>query len=817
MIRLGLKYRSEASRIKILMKAGVLSLRYYEEQRGLSFTTVEAAAKDYLNTGEKLGIKPHLYFSPIYYATQLSFKPSTGLLIDYLTRGGTAGLDPSPLFQSQYYLRENEDVKKAGVNPLSHYLEYGYAEGRSPNALFDPIWYCFKYPDIDHQREDAFSHYLRFGAGEDRFPNGGFERNWYLSAYPEVAAFGEEALIHYLRVGEAAGLKPNPFFDPVAYAQKHGAEIEDGALSHYLFKSGLRAKERLGEFDPVEYIARNPGAEQDPLCHYLASRHVRRPEEQDRVHDSASCPSASVAELSLPQKVYLDDAYSLSSNDFDMFREARLRSSDQSKPDVSISVIVVADRDGACLSQTLQALDAVRVKDAEVIVIHRSEGIRAAQAESIAKQHVVTASESRSFIVLRAGDVPDLNFWQAARAGLDRGSDITVFDTFYRQDGRYFPVLLPGFNPLFLAQVGWDCARFAVSGRLFASWLRIADQGQFDGEAFVAFVIRSSGEMPAAATRHAAFPLVEIPDIRTVLDESRSRNLYIWYGKDEGRPVVRLTCSLVILTKDNSGLVKQLIDSALRTSANRIANIVVVPSSAKDENTRMSLDLLMHQRSTSIVWYDKSFNFSDKCNLGATHALGDIVVFLNDDIVPISDGWLDRLLEPFQSPRVGITGAQLLYPGGRSQHSGMFVTKGGVTGHTLKGADIRSGDYLAMCSLPRNVSVTTGAVLAIRRLLFEDLNGFDLSLANYIQDVDLCLRVRESGWDIVFCPHALLIHFETVTLSPEIDHPKISEARGREFQHFMRRWSRVLSKGDPYHNDSVDPADDSMRTLRLFL
>lgn len=807
MIGLRLKKRTQDRFVELVLRKRIFSKSYYEHHRGLSFETVEAAVKDYLTFGEEMGFAPHLYFSPQHYAAQLSSKPSMGLLVDYLTRGGVAGLDPSLLFQSRYYLSQNEDVKQTGVNPLAHYLEFGYFECRRPNALFDPDWYNSKNPDLDPRIEDLYSHYLRFGAREGRLPNAGFDRTWYLSTYPQAAAFGHEALIHYLRVGEAAGLKPNPYFDPVAYAQKHGAEVTDGALNHYLFKNGDKSTERVGEFDPREYVSRHPDAEDDPLFHCLQNRKV------GAIH--VSVEPARVAATPSARRLHLDEAYSLSSADFDAFRQARVRSCAGSASEAQIGVIVVADGDESDLSRTLSALDAVRDKDADVIVVHRSEGLRKAHAEWFSEHQSVAGSETKKFIILRAGDIPDRNFWPAARAGLGLGADITVFDTFFRQDGRCFPVLLPGFNPLFLTQVGWDCARWVLSGWLLAAWLRSANQSAFDGAALVAFATRASGEMPSPATRHVAWPLVEIHDVRPSLDEARRKSLRSWYGKDDSCPGQKPTCSLVIATKGNPGLVKQLIDSVLRTGAQRIANIIVVPSTAEHQNNFASLEKLLGQRSTSIVWYDKPFNFSDKCNVGAAQAFGEILIFLNDDLVPVGDYWLDHLLAPFSSPRVGITGAQLLYPNGTSQHSGMFVTREGVTGHTLRSANMLFGDYLAMGSLYRNMSATTGATLAIRRSLFEDLNGFDSSLANYIQDVDLCLRARENGWHIVFCPHALLIHLETITLGIDMHHPSVLEARGREFQYFMRRWEKILSRGDPYHNMCFDPLDQSLRTILL--
>src|SRR4029077_5850825 len=59
--------------------------------------------------------------------------------------------------------------------------------------------------------------------------------------------------------------------------------------------------------------------------------------------------------------------------------------------------------------------------------------------------------------------------------------------------------------------------------------------------------------------------------------------------------------------------------------------------------------------------YDKPFNFSDKCNAGARSASGDVLVFLNDDMLVTDPPWIERLLECLRLPGVGAASPKLLY------------------------------------------------------------------------------------------------------------------------------------------------------------
>jgi SAM-dependent methyltransferase len=117
---------------------------------------------------------------------------------------------PSGLFDSDWYLERNDDVRAAGINPLVHYLLHGAAEGRDPNPLFDTDWYLNRYPDVRAAGANPLVHYLRYGAAEGRDPNPFFDTDWYLDHNPDVRAAGINPLAHYLRGGTAEGRNPGP-------------------------------------------------------------------------------------------------------------------------------------------------------------------------------------------------------------------------------------------------------------------------------------------------------------------------------------------------------------------------------------------------------------------------------------------------------------------------------------------------------------------------------------------------------------------------------------------------------------------------------
>lgn len=142
------------------------------------------------------------------------------------------------------------------------------------------------------------------------------------------------------------------------------------------------------------------------------------------------------------------------------------------------------------------------------------------------------------------------------------------------------------------------------------------------------------------------------------------------------------------------------------------------------------------------------WDFAAHCNYGATFP-GDPIIFLNDDTEP-QPGWLEALLAPFADPRVGIVGCRLTYPDGRIQHAGVYLDEpGGVlTAHNVA-TDAPSGP----------VEAVTGACMAVRRETFGE--GFDTGFVNGYEDVDLCLRARQDGWQVWYTADATVIHHES--------------------------------------------------------
>jgi GT2 family glycosyltransferase len=186
------------------------------------------------------------------------------------------------------------------------------------------------------------------------------------------------------------------------------------------------------------------------------------------------------------------------------------------------------------------------------------------------------------------------------------------------------------------------------------------------------------------------------------------------------------------------------------------------------------------------------------------------LLFLNNDTEPIEASWLRHMVANARRPEVGAVGAKLLYPNGRVQHGGVILGMTGIAGHLHRSRPADDPGYFGRAVLQQNLSAVTAACIAMRRDVFFEVGGFDgANLPVAFNDVDLCLRLRERGYLIVWTPLARLIHYETA--SRKLD---LMPCRYREFlreNDYMRlRWGHILDR-DPYFSPNLSRHDLSPR------
>jgi GT2 family glycosyltransferase len=276
--------------------------------------------------------------------------------------------------------------------------------------------------------------------------------------------------------------------------------------------------------------------------------------------------------------------------------------------------------------------------------------------------------------------------------------------------------------------------------------------------------------------------------------------------------------SIIIPTKDNVKVLKKCIESILKNTSYPNFEIIVVNNDSADEDTYAYFKELKNTGNIKILDYKKNFNFAAINNFAVRIAKGEIILFLNNDTEVISKEWLSAMLEHAQRKEVGVVGCKLLYPDKKVQHAGVILginyigEHSSIAEHSPKYIPYTNYGYFGKVGVIHNLSAVTAACMMLRKDVFEEVGGFDENLAVAYNDVDLCLKIREKGYLIVYTPYAELYHHE----SKSRGYDNTSEKRERflkEIEYIRKKWGQVIDKGDPYYNPNLtlDKVDFSIR------
>jgi GT2 family glycosyltransferase len=247
-----------------------------------------------------------------------------------------------------------------------------------------------------------------------------------------------------------------------------------------------------------------------------------------------------------------------------------------------------------------------------------------------------------------------------------------------------------------------------------------------------------------------------------------------------------LKASLIICSR-NAKLLAGCLDGIARHTSHANRELVIVQHRTGDI---AAMDRLLDSRGCVRVPYTGPFNFANMNNLGAKQATGDVLIFMNDDVTPLDSEWLTLMLAQANRDEVGAVGAKLVYPSGAIQHAGLVIGIMEGAGHLHR--NTFGSPYWNWLPFTRNVSAVTGACLAIRKCVFQELGGFDESFPVNYNDVDLCLRARQAGYQVIVEPAALLRHQECQSRQAGV--------RLEERYLFEQRWAAWLERGDPFYS-----------------
>ena len=305
--------------------------------------------------------------------------------------------------------------------------------------------------------------------------------------------------------------------------------------------------------------------------------------------------------------------------------------------------------------------------------------------------------------------------------------------------------------------------------------------------------VRMEAAQRALASAEPTSSLVEMEKISTsCLFHPRrlQRNLT---AKDK-----RIKVSLIIPTRDYVDLLERCVSSIQKYTKWKNLEIIIVDNGSVQAETKTYFKSVT-KKGVKVLSLPGPFNFSALNNQAVAVASGEIIGMINNDIEALNEGWLDEMVSHLLQPGVGAVGAKLIWPNGMVQHGGVVLGIGNVAGHFgNRLADADFGDH-GRNQLVQKMSAVTAACLMVRKSDFLAVGGMDpIAFPVAFNDLDLCLKLRQAGKDIIWTPFAKLLHAESASRGHEDTPQKIARAQ-REVDNLRRRWGAILLNDPTYH------------------
>lgn len=225
-----------------------------------------------------------------------------------------------------------------------------------------------------------------------------------------------------------------------------------------------------------------------------------------------------------------------------------------------------------------------------------------------------------------------------------------------------------------------------------------------------------------------------------------------------------MECSIIIVNFNTKNLTKQTIETINLNTFKLDYEIILVDNST-DINERISEDLYKVKK-----YFCENKGFGNACNLGSSKAIGKYLLFLNSDTIVHKDS-INKCVDYIKSERnIGALGCKILLENGDLDHGckrgfpdpqNSFYYFIGLD--KLFPSIKRFGAYKLSYLDPNQihkVDSVSGAFLLMKKDLFEYIGGFDEDYFMYGEDIDLCFRIKQLGYDIVYYSNTTITHLK---------------------------------------------------------
>ena len=406
-------------------------------------------------------------------------------------------------------------------------------------------------------------------------------------------------------------------------------------------------------------------------------------------------------------------------------------------------------------------------------------------------EEISAARKPFTYTLLCFGDcrLDELSLYMFLEAATRTAADIVYadHDHFDETDQRVDPSFKPQNSPEYIAHFNYigDCLLLASTVEFTPAGLETLLQPIVaDYDALVPRLLAHR------RVEHLPFVLSHVP---AALPPRGIHNVPTF---DDQGPTV----AIIIATRDGLHHLKPCIDSILETTSYHLSLVefILIDNNSREPETLAYFDELSRRPGFTVLKYPHPFNFAEINNIGAQATRSEILVFLNNDTLVNDPAWLSKFVYYASQPDAGIVGARLLFPDGTIQHGGCVAGAGlGAVEHISYGEPMSH----AAVHHTREMSLVTGACIALRRSVFKQVGGFDPILKITWNDIALCLSCLAAGLRNIYLADPVMIHDESKTR--EQDNTRDHMTRYFSEADYTRRRFKKYFYDDPSYNPNL--------------
>ena len=223
--------------------------------------------------------------------------------------------------------------------------------------------------------------------------------------------------------------------------------------------------------------------------------------------------------------------------------------------------------------------------------------------------------------------------------------------------------------------------------------------------------------------------------------------------------------SVVVVSFNGRDYLRRCVASVLEHTQGVSCELIVVDNASWDGSAQM-VETEFPQ--VALIRLPVNVGFAAGCNRGIERAAGEFVLLLNPDTELAEDALSSMVAYCRQNPSVGILGPKLLNSDGSLQlscrrfpsHLTSLFNRRSVLTRLFPGNPISRRYLMTDWAHDRIAPVDwlSGACLMLRREMVERIGGMDEGYFMYIEDVDLCYRAHQAGYEVVYFPQVAVTH-----------------------------------------------------------